>query len=146
MRPNLLTLTLLTALVVSAGAWRHLDDQRRQDGLVESTRLARMRIHSEIRLRSALANADVSEGGWVLTVDPAWFRPLPVNPLLPEAERPWLEVAPPAHERLLEPPSIEAGPDDAAWWYNPANGRVCARIPSQSTESRTRDLHHSLND
>lgn len=146
MRPNLFTLTLLAALVATAGAWRHFEDQRREERVVDATRLARQRIHSEIRLRSALANADVNASGWVVDVDPAWFGPAPMNPLLGDPTRPWLEIDRDATERMHEPASIEAGPTDAQWWYNPANGRVCARVPAQSTESRTRDLHHAVND
>ena len=146
MRPNLTTLTLLAGLVATAGAWRHADEQRRHDRLVEATEIARQRIQSEIRLRSALANTAVSDTGWVLNVEPAWFGPPPINPLLDDPRRPWIEVAEDADESMMEPWPLEADPTSAQWWYNPANGRVCARIPAQSTDERTRELHAAVNE
>ncbi len=146
MRPNLTTLTLLAGLVATAGAWRHMDEQRRQDRLIDVTSIARQRIHSEIRLRSALANATLSEAGWVTEVDPSWFGPPPCNPLLDEPGRAWLEIATDADESVMEPTPIEAGPESAQWWYNPTNGCVCARVPAQATRERTRTLHEAVND
>jgi hypothetical protein len=144
-RPNLTMLTLLAGLVATAGAWRHMDDQRRQDRLVDATCIARQRIHSEIRLRSALANATLSDEGWVTEVDPSWFGPPPCNPMLAEQGRPWIEVARDADESVVEPTPIEAGPGTAQWWYNPSNGCVCARVPAQSTRERTLALHDAVN-
>jgi hypothetical protein len=144
-RPNLTTLTLLAGLVATAGAWRHADEQRRRDRLVEVAVIARQRIHSEIRLRSALANTEVSENGWVLTIDPIWFGPAPCNPLLDDSDRPWIEIAADADASTMAPTPLEAGPDSAQWWYNPANGHLCARVPAQSTRDRTRALHEAIN-
>jgi hypothetical protein len=144
-RPNLTTLTLLAGLVATAGAWRHVDEQRRRDRLVDVASIARQRIHSEIRLRSALANAQVTRQGWIGRVDPTWFTPPPCNPLLDDPDRPWMEIAEDADESVMEPSPLEAGPSSAQWWYNPANGRVCARVPAQITRDRTRTLHAAIN-
>ncbi len=145
MRPNLTMLTLLAGLVATAGAWRHADEAQRRERLVEATAIARQRIHSEIRLRSALSNTEISEQGWVLDVDRSWFGPPPMNPLLPEPSRPWIEVDLDADESMIEPSPLHAGPGAAQWWYNPSNGRVCARVPEQSTNERTRALHDAVN-
>jgi hypothetical protein len=139
-------LTLLAGLVATAGAWRHADEQRRRDRLIEVTSIARQRIHSELRLRSALANTDVSSQGWVTDVDPSWFGPPPCNPLFDDTDRPWIEIARDADATVMEPSPLEAGPTAAQWWYNPANGRVCARVPPQSTRERTRALHAEVNE
>ena len=145
-RPKLTTLIPLAALLAVAGAWHHHEGGKRRDRLIEATRLARMRIHSEIRLRSALFDADLTENGWVRGVEPSWFAPRPRNPFLPESGRAWLEIDHDADDRMKRPDSIGAGPDDAAWWYNPMNGAVCARVPMQSSAERTNALHRAVND
>ena len=145
-RPNSTTLVILAALLAVAGAWHHFERETDRDRLVEATRLARLRIHSEIRLRSALSNANVTENGWIRAVDPHWFTPRPENSLLPGSDRAWLEVDHDADARMRRPRSLEAGPDDAQWWYNPMNGAVCARLPMQSSMDRTHALHRAVND
>ena len=146
MRVNPTTLTLLTLLAIAFGTWTHFEESARERDLIANTSLARQRIVSEVRLRSALAGAEISRHGWVRGINPAWFpEGRPLNPWFLNRDQLWIDVDSRADSARLDPESIEASRHDAGWWYNPANGVIRARVPAQKTSQATRDLYESVN-
>lgn len=146
MRVNLTTLTLLTLLVISFGAWTYFTESAHERELITSTSLARQRIVSEVRLRSALAGAEITRQGWVRQINPAWFpEGRPLNPWFLNHDRHWIDVDARADSARFNPDSIHTSRHGAGWWYNPANGMIRARVPTQKTLQATRDLYESVN-
>ena len=146
MRSTLNVLTILAAGLLVLGGWRIYDDARQEDRLIQSTRLAKDRIHAEIRLRSALAGASVSRTGWIQRVDPKWFSPLPQNAWFTSAAQPWIEIAPESVGRRQDPNEISiTHPSQAAWWFNPNSGSLRARVPDLTSRSATRALYDLVN-
>ena len=94
------------------------------------TKSAIAQIQSEIKVVAGTAGAELNGRGWPVTIDPAWFDgALPANAMLTGA-RPWLEVAAPDQANLKHPvvrQAVDVG--TPAFWYNPGNGIVRARVP-----------------
>ena len=146
MRSTLNLLTMLALGILVLGGWRVYADSRQEDRMIATARLAKERLHSEIRLRSALAGSAVTTQGWVRDVPVEWFNPVPVNPWFESTERPWLEVAPPEDARRRNPREIAVSrPDQAGWWFNPGNGEVRARVPELATSAATQALYDLVN-
>lgn len=146
MRSTLNVLTILAAGLLFLGGWRIYDDARQEDRLIESTRLAKDRIHAEIRLRSALSGAVVSRTGWIQTVEPSWFNPIPHNAWFASSSQPWIEIAPESAGRRQDPVKIAiTNPNQAAWWFNPNSGSLRARVPELTSGSTTRALYDLVN-
>lgn len=145
MRPTISTMLLLAVLLGMLGAWQHVEARRRNDLMVDSARIQRERIEAEIRLRSALSDAELSPEGWVIAVREDWFGDVPRNPLFADERRQWLEVDVDAGAGRTEPRSLWIDESSAEWWYNPANGSVCARIPARTNATLRRTLHDAIN-
>ncbi|MEE2896626.1 MAG: hypothetical protein VX726_12915 [Planctomycetota bacterium] len=142
--PRLFVLLVSSALLL--GVAHGLDRERRHRSEIAETRLALLRIESEIRLRSALAEGPKSPSGWTMTVDPRWFGgELPRNHLSPPGSNRRIEVDRSMDQGRIDPDRIVTAADDAGWWFNPGNGVVRARVSSQSTLDRTRALYEHVN-
>ncbi|MDA0295116.1 MAG: hypothetical protein O3A31_04000 [Planctomycetota bacterium] len=146
MRSTLHVLTILAAGLLVLGGWRIYDDARQEERFIESTQLAKDRIHAEIRLRSALAGVAVSRAGWVQTVDPGWFNPLPRNAWFAAPDQPWIEIAPESEGRRQDPSEISiTRQNQATWWFNPQSGSLRARVPELTSGNATRALYDLVN-
>ena len=146
MRSTLNVLTILAAGLLVLGGWRIYDDARQEERLIESTRLAKDRIHAEIRLRSALAGASVSRTGWTRNVDPEWFNPLPCSAWFSSSDQPWIEIARDSAGRRQNPKEISiTQPSQATWWFNPTSGALRARVPELTSGSATQALYDLVN-
>ena len=146
MRSTLNLLTLLTVGLLALGGWRVYADARQEDRMISNARIAKDRLHSEIRLRSALAGNAVTPSGWVRAVPIEWFNPVPVNPWFESTERPWIEIAAPEDRRRRDPREIAVvRPDQAGWWFNPGNGEIRARVPQLPTSAATQALYDLVN-
>ena len=146
MRSTLNLLTMLTLGILVLGGWRVYAEAREEDRMIATARIAKERLHSEIRLRSALDGNPVSIQGWVREVPIEWFNPVPMNPWFESPERRWLEIAAPGDERRHDPREIAVSrPDQAAWWFNPGNGEIRARVPQLATSAATQALNDLVN-
>jgi len=81
-----------------------------------------------------------------VTIDPAWFQEAaPGNPLLDE-DRPWVEVAGTSQADLLHPPvRMAVEKSIAAFWYNPYQGVVRARVPVMVSDDKATELYNRVN-
>ena len=143
--PRACLVAILTT-AISYGGWLLLTDHLQFQKHVMETRQERLRFSAELRLRSALAGADISNSGWVKDARPIWFRRLPRNLLLPGTHA-WLEIASTNDARLRHPELREVETErDAAWWYNPATGDLRARVPAAESEASSIDLYAWVNE
>jgi len=115
-------------------------------GQIKATREAIHQIEQHLKVQIAMEKVELTDAGWPRTIDPQWF-PLqqPRNLLLSDG-RPWVEVIGPQDRHLQHPRSITG--DDrslAAFWYNPYQGIIRARIPAGLTDVETVSLYNQVN-
>ncbi len=120
--------------------------EREEDDAVTQTRTAVQVLAREIRMRGAAELTDVNGRGWPMTVSSDWFdADLPTNATV-TGDRPWVEVARPEHAELVHPPNrIALDNTIAAFWYNPGNGVVRARVPVLVSDRKTTELYNDVN-
>ncbi|MBL8746959.1 MAG: hypothetical protein JNK58_11470 [Phycisphaerae bacterium] len=146
---RILACTILSAALLggtfTAVNWRR-SAEAVEDGTLNSAIAARRSLEREIGIRAAMKEAELNPMGWPKTIDPAWFAAgAPRNPYV-GADHPWVEVATADQSNLLDPPIRQAlTPDVAAYWYNPANGIIRARVGAAVTDAGAIDLYNRVN-
>lgn len=139
-------LLLIVLIALGAGVvWLQQDRQREGDRVLAAGQ-QRQKLEQQIKIRAATKTAELNVRGWPTTVRPDWFEDAPpTNPLL-DADRPWIEIAPPEHAGLEHPP-VRMTVDSrlAAFWYNPYNGSVRARVPVMVSDEAATTLYNRVN-
>lgn len=104
------------------------------------------RLELEIKYRAATKTTELNGRGWPVTIDPSWFQDdPPANPLLDD-DRPWVEVAGTQQAELLHPPvRMAVDKNLAAFWYNPYQGIVRARVPVMVSDEQATSLYNRVN-
>jgi len=78
-------------------------------------------------------------------IEPHWFQAgAPQNPLI-SSDRPWLDIAPEEDFSDQPPDPLASSQEQAAFWYNPNNGVVRARVPRQVSDRLTLELYNTVN-
>lgn len=140
-------LALLMALcAVGAGVMYYQRDKHESDEKVQKAIAGTRRLEMEIKYRAATKATALNYRGWPVTVDPDWFdREAPVNSLVPE-DQPWLEIASSDQASLQHPPvRITINGEIAAYWYNPYQGIVRARVPVLISDEEATALYNKVN-
>lgn len=119
---------------------------REEEALFQLAQSDVRRMELEIKYRAATKTTELNGRGWPVTVDPSWFQnDPPVNPLLDD-DRPWVEVAGTQQADLLHPPvRMAVDKDLAAFWYNPYQGIVRARVPVMVSDDQATALYNRIN-
>lgn len=139
-----LTLILLSG-TLGAYLWgRHEGDM--QDVRLQDVRASIERLEREVRVRAGTGEVEVNGRGWPTVIDPQWFGDdPPLNDLVP-ADRPWLEVASIEDEELSHPGVRQSVTRSlASFWYNPATGRVRARIGPMVSDRKALVRYNAAN-
>ncbi len=139
---------LIALMVVGlcAGVMYHQNEMQQQKNRTDQVRDAVRQFQRQVMLQATLRTADLSDAGFPLTIDPAWFEEdRPENDLLP-GWHPWVEIAH-KDDRKRHHPSIKLAtqPDHARFWYNPYNGVVRARIPATTSDAAALELYNYIN-
>ena len=144
--PSMNVLTAMTAGILAYGGWRLIHARMEHQYAITATQQELHRFKTELRLRSSLMDAELSSSGWVSGIDPSWFKNPPRNHLL-DSGHTWLDMAE-AGEHARQHPRERDSDDssNAAWWYNPANGALRARVPAQTSSRSLNELYHRIND
>lgn len=139
-----MVVVLIAGSLLAIGVGRAQTDA--QERSLAVTAAAVTRLNREIRVQSAMGTGELNGRGWPVTIDPAWFgRDLPRN-LLVDPSVPWLEVAAePEHEFDHPDRRIVTGRADAAFWYNPANGVVRARVGAFVSDAQALAAYNRIN-
>ncbi len=144
------SIRVILVLVLACGAmlsfwWGQRTYQNVEDS-IRDTRRAVDIISREIRVRSFSDNTIINERGWPITIDPSWFtQEIPQNHLL-DPHRLWLEIAT-GRQLELEHPPVRWVVDErsSAFWYNPANGILRARVPVSVSDRKALDQYNRIN-
>lgn len=147
MRKWFLYIIIFLLLAGTVASWHWSETAReREQRIVREVRDAVMRLEREVRVRSATGQAAVNGRGWAETIDPEWFaNDPPVNPLVP-SNRPWLEVASEDEQSLTDPPIRQSvDRNTPAFWYNPATGRVRARVGPMVSDEAAIERYNAVN-
>ncbi|MEZ6212404.1 MAG: hypothetical protein R3B46_14375 [Phycisphaerales bacterium] len=146
MRVMVYLASLVMASLSLAGYLWHKQSLQREEALVSQARTAVSEIHRVVKYRAATEDATLNQMGWPSTIDPSWFGSrVPTNPLL-SRDRPWVEVASSGETKLTDPPIRQVlGEGVAAFWYNPANGIVRARVGAAVSDEKALDLYNEIN-
>lgn len=140
-------LLLLVLIAVGAGVVLYQRDQREEQARVHKATAETRRLEMEVKFRAATKGAELNARGWPLTIDPAWFeKDPPVNTLV-EGDHPWIEIAS-ADEAEMQHPSVRmtVNDDTAAFWYNPYQGVVRARVPVMVSDESATVLYNRVNE
>lgn len=141
---NTLALLLLCALVAGL-VWQHRAKEADR-ARVDAARSALRQIQRTVTVQAGLGSAEVNGRGWPVTIDPSWFDGAPPWNALVSRLRPWVEVAPPEHASLVHPiVRMTINDDVAAFWYNPGNGIIRARVPVTVSDRQATELYNAVN-
>jgi len=137
---------LVTVVLLLLGVLAYQRARDRKEALVERAACEVRRFELEIKYRAASRIGDLNTRGWPVTLDPKWFESdPPQNPLL-MGDRPWLEIAT-IDDAALEHPSVRMSIRDnmAAFWYNPYQGIVRARVPVMINDEQSLAMYNRVN-
>jgi hypothetical protein len=139
--------TVVSAGVLIGGLYYVSAERTKERHQTEQVAGEVTRFQNELSVRAASGLAsEVNPRGWPTTIEPEWFNGAPPLNTIVSGDRPWVEVAPPEHAKLVNPPMRVAGDgSQASFWYNPYLGIVRARVPMQINEARAIDLYNSIN-
>ncbi len=112
------------------------------DQVQQSLRL----IEQQVVLHAAMADTDLTGRGFPTEIDPEWFsESLPRNSLA-GAGHPWVEIAGRSQADLRDPPvRVLLDESYAAFWYNPYQGLVRARVPANVSDERALQIYNEIN-
>lgn len=134
------------ALVLCAGLGFFYYQQYQADHQLDEVSFGLRRFEQVLAFRGASKDAQVTERGWPLTVDPKWFAGDAPRNLLLTPDRPWLEIATPDQANMTNPPlRLAIGTSIAAYWYNPYQGVIRARVPIALSDQRALDTYNRVN-
>ncbi len=140
-------ITLLLILIGVAGGLVWWQTTRREEqARIDKTTADTQRLEREVRFRAATKASGLNSRGWPITIDPGWFETDPPHNLVVSEERPWVEIAS-EEEAGLQHPRDRMTLDEklAAFWYNPYQGVVRARVPVSTTDAEATSLYNTIN-
>lgn len=139
-----LTLILMSC-TLGAYLWnRHVQDEEQMR--IATVRASIERLEREVRVQAGTGKVELNGRGWPNLIDPAWFKTNPPMNVLVPIDRPWLEVAS-AEDEALDHPGIRQSVvrSLASFWYNPATGRVRARVGPMVSDEKALVLYNAVN-
>lgn len=137
---------LVVVLALGSGLLLFERARRDREATIQRVTADARRLELELKYRAASKSVELNPRGWPVTVDPKWFdADPPVNSLL-SPHRPWVEVASPDEAGLMHP-RVRMAVDEsyAAFWYNPYQGVVRARVPVMVNDDQATELYNRVN-
>lgn len=137
---------LVVVLALGSGLLLFERARRDREATIHRVTADARRLELELKYRAASKSVELNPRGWPVTVDPKWFdSDPPINALL-SPHRPWVEVASPDEAGLLHP-RVRMAVDEsyAAFWYNPYQGVVRARVPVMVSDEQATELYNRVN-
>ena len=121
-------------------------DRMKEKRAVDAVAADVARFRQVLAYRAASNQTEVNTRGWPVTIDPVWFGSDPPRNALVTPERPWVEVATPSEAPLQDPVvRMTLTPTTAAFWYNPYQGVVRARVPVALSDRKSLELYNTIN-
>ena len=137
---------LLLLCGIGAGVVYYQSQSAEAQEKLNNTAADTQRLEREVRFRAATKSGELNNRGWPVTVDPAWFDSDPPQNDLVSDDRPWVEIASIEEAGLLHP-AVRMTLDEktAAFWYNPYQGVVRARVPMAITDEVATSMYNAVN-
>jgi hypothetical protein len=146
LRRTVNVVSALAAVGLIAFISSSLTDRLKEKRAVEAVATDVSRFRQVLAYRAAANQTEVNTRGWPVTIDPAWFGSDPPRNTLVTPERPWVEVATPGEASLQDPVvRMTLTPTTAAFWYNPYQGVVRARVPVSLSDRKSLELYNTIN-
>ncbi len=147
MRLVLDSLVALMLVAVLAGVTLHYRHQRVREEMVVATRSEIRRFQAQLMVQAALEKVPLTQRGYPVSAEPAWFAGnLPANLLL-DSSYPWVEIAGHSERDRLHPARRMATSRSLAqFWYNPYKGVVRGRVPDSVSDATALRLYNLIND
>ncbi len=142
---NSMTLVMALVILVATVGYHRAKILQEQNMLTVQRGLDQFDEH--LMFHGALWQSEQKEavGDYPPQVMPAWFKDgQPSNPLL-VGDRPWINIAPADDYSKHPPDPLVDDLRQAAFWYNPNNGIVRARVPRQVSDRLTLALYNDAN-
>jgi len=146
MRPLIDSMIVLMLICLTVGAVVYQESTRRQARNREVVREGLFEFQEQVTLHGAIdLGVDRDAGQYPPHLEPHWFQwGAPQNPLV-SSGRPWMDIAPQEDFSDQPPDPLATSNLQAAFWYNPHNGVVRARVPRQVSERLTLELYNQVN-
>jgi hypothetical protein len=141
---------LIMALTLVAGAfsawWWYAQNAEAESAALRATQNALADLEQQVKYRAAVGDTVVNGRGWPITIDPAWWNGEPPINALATPGGPWLEVAD-KNDYELEHPRVRVilTREHAAFWYNPGNGLIRARVPQMVSDRKALETYNTIN-
>ncbi len=137
---------LLLLIGLGAGVVWWQQEKREEQAKLDKTTADTQRLEREVRFHAATKTGVLNARGWPVTVDPAWFELDPPQNLVVSEDRPWVEIAGEDEAGLLHPlVRMTLDQKKAAFWYNPYQGVVRARVPISMTDDQATAMYNAVN-
>jgi hypothetical protein len=137
-------LVLLIGLGSGVVWWQQ--EKREEQAKLDKTTADTQRLEREVRFHAATKTGELNARGWPITVDPAWFELDPPQNLVVTEDRPWVEIASEEEAGLMHPRvRMTIDSQTAAFWYNPYQGVVRARVPVSMTDEQATTMYNAVN-
>src|SRR5690606_1945636 len=140
----------IVAISAAAGvcgvlAWRGYEHFESR-GTIRAVSGELRRFEQALALQATSGQTQTNARGWPVTIEAEWFNGDPPRNVLVTQARPWIEVAPLEHAELTNP-VIRMTIDNtiAAFWYNPYQGIVRARVPMHISDGGSLSLYNAVN-
>ncbi len=140
------TLVALMLAGLLGGILLHRQQDQAGEAQIEQVQAALRQIQQQVAFHAAMADTDLTGRGFPAQIDPEWFAgPVPENALA-TGNYPWIEIAGRGQADLLHPPvRVLLDESYAAFWYNPYQGVVRARVPADVSDDRAVQLYTQVN-
>jgi len=136
---------VLALVIILTTVWYHRTKEQQQQNML-TVQLSLEEFEEHLAYEAAIWQSENEQAGmYPPQVQPGWFEQgLPSNPLL-NNERPWIDIAPAEDYSEHPPDPLVDVSGQAAFWYNPNNGIVRARVPRQASDRLTLKLYNEAN-
>ncbi len=132
---------------ILAGVTLHHRHERAIEAKVKTTRSEIRRFHAQVMIQAAMENVPLTQRGYPVSVEPAWFAGNRPTNLLLDSSYPWVEIAGENERDRLHPRRRMATSRSLAqFWYNPYQGVVRGRVPDSVSDATALRLYNRIND
>lgn len=135
----------LMLIGVVAGGVSLYTSRQQVDRDIDTVRQALDRLQQQATYHGTMQSAMADRDVMLVHVHAEWFgEDVPANVLL-DADRPWIDLAPPGDLGAHPPDPVAYTSEQAGFWYNPTIGVFRARVRPASSEAQTLVLYNDVN-
>ena len=135
----------MLALIGASVVW-HGRSEGHEESRIISTHRAVRRVEAEVKYRAVTEQAVLNGYGWPALVSSDWFGAMPPQNHMVPSDRAWLEIASGADASQIHPSLlISTTREIPAFWYNPSNGVVRARVGPMLSDRRSLEIYNAIN-